>query len=1073
MLAPDCSGDMPKRGRDGVAKPAAAAARSGAFDPKLLLNPKAALLRRETSSPEKDANAVTSSIERLYGVKQRTSTADTSKPKKRQGSPDKAAQARTSGIVGKELQEASKQAEIDARANGTYRAEPTQIRRPAAIEISDDDGDDDLVLVGAATKSEQRVCFGMLRANVNAFAVPQASSVLPTQWPVTPCELKRGNGSMIHVHSRGERFGVISIEVAAPLGRLIDLKLVDITARLPTRPRKPGEEVGQTGKSLVLPLEVLLYGDALHLEKVGIILSQRNCFLVTPTNYDNSLAYTNPHQKHSYKPAGGLVQHGTSVFRTAEEVNNEIQGLFNKLRDSLSLPEHDTPPALKTQLLKHQRQGLTFCLQHERGPLSDSDKDGAGGTSTEDEEHQVWRRILQNGRVLWRNVITPQVLQKRPRLMRGGILADEMGLGKTLTMIALLCETMPQAAEFAASTPAGGRRRCKSTLIVSPLSVLSNWAGQVAEHTRGGLSVLVNHGKTRVFDADEIAKYDVVLTTYALVANEHKRWKRGEGRYVLPDLDFYRIVLDEAHQIKDITTQQSQAAAQVGALNRWAVTASPVHNSLNDLAALFAFLHLDPFDNRAVWAQYINGPMKSGQPVALNRLQTLLKMSCLRRTKDLRDADGAPIMELPTRTEELRLLQLADSEKRIYDDHLQQYQRRMRVHEADDGTGDKVTTLNVLQCINRLRQICLHPAILADLDKPAGSAGGADEGDGKGKGKGKNAAPKRRKQQTLTASIMEDDDLGDWAIGQACAQCGVSIDPYEDQQEAIEIDDSDSDDVPSDIDGETGQPISRASAGLRKTGRAKQSAASMAMCAPACMHFYCAQHAVQLSKRVPSNGATRCVARGCDAPLQLRAIPLAAASISTSAARVRQMPAQSTKLTALLLDLTTLRRVDADVKSVIFSQYTSFLSLLSAALSTLPAREGGPMAHARLEGGMSREERQLNLDRLASDAECRCILVSTRAGGVGLNLTMCSRVFVCEPSWNPSIEAQAMDRVHRIGQTRDVLATRYVVEGSIEQTMLALQKQKRDLASLSLSGSLSTGGNELAKKLLSLKSLLR
>ena len=122
---------------------------------------------------------------------------------------------------------------------------------------------------------------------------------------------------------------------------------------------------------------------------------------------------------------------------------------------------------------------------------------------------------------------------------------------------------------------------------------------------------------------------------------------------------------------------------------------------------------------------------------------------------------------------------------------------------------------------------------------------------------------------------------------------------------------------------------------------------------------------------------------------------------------------------------------------------------------------------------MSVMERESNLTRLAEDADCRCILVSTRAGGVGLNLTSASRVMVCEPSWNPSVEQQAMDRVHRIGQTRDVVATRYIVQGSIEETMLALQKQKKELATLSLSGNLTSGGNDLAKKLLSLKSLLK
>lgn len=132
------------------------------------------------------------------------------------------------------------------------------------------------------------------------------------------------------------------------------------------------------------------------------------------------------------------------------------------------------------------------------------------------------------------------------------------------------------------------------------------------------------------------------------------------------------------------------------------------------------------------------------------------------------------------------------------------------------------------------------------------------------------------------------------------------------------------------------------------------------------------------------------------------------------------------------------------IRSIVFSQFTKFLDVVQAALRV----EGFHVS--RLDGSTSAKKRGEVLRAFQSGGASSptVLLVSLKAGGVGLNLTAASRVHLLDPWWNAAVEDQACDRVHRLGQTRDVLIYRYCVENSIEERMIALQEQKKDLISL-------------------------
>jgi SNF2 family DNA or RNA helicase len=86
------------------------------------------------------------------------------------------------------------------------------------------------------------------------------------------------------------------------------------------------------------------------------------------------------------------------------------------------------------------------------------------------------------------------------------------------------------------------------------------------------------------------------------------------------------------------------------------------------------------------------------------------------------------------------------------------------------------------------------------------------------------------------------------------------------------------------------------------------------------------------------------------------------------------------------------------------------------------------------------------MERFKNDPKIHLFLISLKAGGVGLNLTRASRVYLLDPYWNPAVEQQAIDRVHRLGQRREVTAIRFIVKNTIEENMLRLQRYKINLA---------------------------
>ncbi|KAM3239995.1 hypothetical protein ACQJBY_053591 [Aegilops geniculata] len=148
---------------------------------------------------------------------------------------------------------------------------------------------------------------------------------------------------------------------------------------------------------------------------------------------------------------------------------------------------------------------------------------------------------------------------------------------------------------------------------------------------------------------------------------------------------------------------------------------------------------------------------------------------------------------------------------------------------------------------------------------------------------------------------------------------------------------------------------------------------------------------------------------------------------------------ESSKISFLLQELESLRSSGA--KSIVFSQWTAFLDLLEIPLS----RHG--ISFTRLDGTLNLQQREKVIREFSEDKRILVLLMSLKAGGVGINLTAASNAFVMDPWWNPAVEEQAVMRIHRIGQTKSVSIKRFIVKGTVEERMEAVQARKQRMIS--------------------------
>ncbi|KAJ2554315.1 DNA repair protein rad16 [Coemansia sp. RSA 1933] len=601
--------------------------------------------------------------------------------------------------------------------------------------------------------------------------------------------------------------------------------------------------------------------------------------------------------------------------------------------------------------------------------------------------------------------------QQESSMFHGGILADEMGMGKTLQTIALLL------------TNCG-----KPTLVVCPTVALMQWKAEI-EMATDDLSVFIFYGNDRRqlentdgsgVDMEELAKYDVILTTYAVMESGYRREHSGfrskgvlyHEPSLLHSVGWFRLVLDEAHNIKDRSSNSARAAFALKTQRVWALTGTPLHNRVGELFSLVRLTKADPFSNYfchscecsslhwnvspggrycnlcghkskwhfCYWNMHILKPIQLHSTgsretrMAFRKLEALLDNLMLRRTK----VDCARDLGLPPRIVVTRKDRFSPAEEELYVSLFQGY-------KGDFGRYSQNGTIlnnyaNVFELITRMRLAANHPDLL-QLKVDTKSRIGSDATD------------------TLVCAICNEE--AEDPILSSCKHvfCRVDAQMY-----------------------------------VTGAGNGMEDKMQCPMCFKLCS-IDLEQPEMRMSVAVQKKRA------GGSGTTFMEAMMSTPDTTEYKRSIINRIDLKnwksSTKIEALVEELSKHRRSNSNIKSIVFSQFVNFLDLIQWRLN----RAG--FSVCRLDGRMSPTQRDAVIRTFMTHPEYTVFLVSLKAGGVALNLTEASNVYLADVWWNPSVEVQAMDRIHRMGQYRPVKVTRMIVENSIESRIVSLQEKKQ------------------------------
>ncbi|KAI1311219.1 hypothetical protein F5Y03DRAFT_343886 [Xylaria venustula] len=463
-------------------------------------------------------------------------------------------------------------------------------------------------------------------------------------------------------------------------------------------------------------IALLVFGPRSTKDILAKDLSKYRLFLQHPVPMPEGVVYDNPQY---LRIAGSSFGNGVILPPIAADIfyatgsstpDPEEPATFASVLDNL--PRNDSirsvgiDPRIRTTLLSHQKEALDFLVYRE---------------TVQKEKNILWKPAGSSSvKPMYRHIITGST-SPEPNDILGGILGDGMGLGKTLSMIACIVSSLRYAEMFQCFSKENGLQKAmspapvSSTLVIVPdVLLLDTWIDEIERHVvTGTLSVYKYHGPNRKLPSSSPLPYDVVLSTYGTVAADYSR-----GGGVLTSFHWHRLILDEAHVIRNWSTKQFKATRNISASIRWCMTGTPIQNDLKDLSSLITFLRVPFLDNATIFRKRIgDGREAIGSKINYRNLRHLLESVCLRRcTLAVLSSLGVSFTE--------HRPQLSDNERKCYNELsvlCGQY-----IKAAVSGTSAKRGNNSILMILLRLRMFC-NTCSLGPREIPFADTQGEDE----------------------------------------------------------------------------------------------------------------------------------------------------------------------------------------------------------------------------------------------------------------------------------------------------------------------------------------------------------
>lgn len=617
---------------------------------------------------------------------------------------------------------------------------------------------------------------------------------------------------------------------------------------------------------------------------------------------------------------------------------------------------------------------------------------------------------------------------------KGGILADDMGLGKTVQTISLLLKNRKCENEHSDDDTANKKKDdedappsselSKTTLVVAPLALIKQWEAEIADKIERShkLSVCLYHGTNRAKTAKSLGDYDVVITTYGTLTSESSTAAADKAKKSgIFSVYWYRVVLDEAHTIKNRNAKATQAACTLDARYRWCLTGTPMQNNLDELQSLIKFLRIKPYNDLAAWRDQISRPLANGRGgLAIQRLQVILKAFMKRRTKDvLRDnendkserADGKPKKSNGFKIVKREVIKV---EAQFMEGELNFYKRleqRTENRLEEMMGGAKVDYAGALVLLLRLRQACNHPELVkSDLavDKDVLLQNG---------------------NPGSQSSEAKQDDLDDMAdlfgglsvMTKKCDVCQAELSQAESKSGASHCTECETDLNTNFMTKDSKQKAKKAhkhhevttiespvaKSRPRKNRRVildsdDEDEDEAEWIVPEGQRKMPNLGKASGSEDEDAEGGGEWIGSGdsdLDSLSGKKSRPITLSSSDDESDTDDDIPYEgengelpSTKIRYLMK---LLNKESADYKFIVFSVFTSMLDKIE------PFLNSANIGFARYDGGMRNDHREASLNKLRNNSGTRVLLCSLRAGALGLNLTAASRVVILEPFWNP------------------------------------------------------------------------